>query len=154
LPEPGFTIAFPSGAVGFSWNASGKVGGPAFPDASAGERLRMLHRAWLKLGAVPAAVTFILFRLHQRIAFGDLFGEALLFGWHRWVRTLVGVALSVFCTLLAIATALRAGVEIVALGTARLPPRWAARARMALEIAAALLYYGGIAAVLVLRLGF
>jgi hypothetical protein len=154
LPEAGFAVVFSSGRLGLSWNASRAAGGPPFPDAAARDRMRVLHRPWMKLALVPAAVTFILFRLHQRIAFGDLTGEALLFGWHRWFHTLTSVALSVFCTLLAVATAVRVAVEIAALVTARLPPRWAARARTALEIAAAVVYYGGIVAVLVLRLGF
>jgi hypothetical protein len=153
LPEPGFAVVFSSGRVGLSWNASRAVSGPPFADAAARERLRALHRPWIKLGLVPAAVTVILFRLHQRIGFGDLMGEALLFGWRKWFHTLTGVALSVFCTLLAVATTLRVIVEAAALVTARLPPRSAARARTVLEATAAVVYYGGIVTLLALRLG-
>jgi hypothetical protein len=41
----------------------------------------------------------------------------------------------------------------MALLTSRLPPRKAARARAALEVTAAVVYYGGLVTVLVLRLG-
>jgi hypothetical protein len=153
LPEPGLDLVLRSGVVGLSWEAGAELGATPFADARARRRLRSVHRPWLKLGLIPAALTFVLFRLHQRIAFGDLFGEAELFGWQRWTRTLVGVALSTFCALLIVATALRAGVELVALVTSRLPGPWAGRARIALEAAAAVLYYGGLLTVLVLRLG-
>jgi hypothetical protein len=69
------------------------------------------------------------------------------------MHTLFGVALYSFCTLLIAATATRIAIELVALITARLPGSWAGRARAALELTAAVLYYGGIASVLVLRLG-
>jgi hypothetical protein len=152
LPEPGVDVVLRSGVVGLSWEAGAVLGGPPFADARARRRLRTLHPPWLKLGVVPAVLTFILFRLHQRIAFGDLFGEAHLFGWRRWTRTLLGVALSTFCTLVIAAVALRMAVELIALASSRLPAPWAERARVVLEVAAAVLYYGGIAAVLVLRL--
>jgi hypothetical protein len=153
LPEPGFDVGVPSGKIGLSWEAAAALGGEELADARARRRFRGLHRAGIKFGVVPAAVTFILFRLHQQIAFGDLFGEAQLFGWRRWMHTLFGVALYSFCTLLIAATATRIAIELVALITARLPGSWAGRARAALELTAAVLYYGGIASVLVLRLG-
>jgi hypothetical protein len=153
LPEPGFDVVMPSGRVGLSWTGSSAVGGPQFADMTAGERIGILHRPWLKLGLVPGALTFILFRLHQRIAFGDLFGEAQLLGWRRWLQTLTGVALSTFCMLLVIAVAIRFAVEVLALAATRLAPPWAGRARILLEVAAAVVYYGGLLAVLVLRLG-
>jgi hypothetical protein len=152
-PEQGFTLVLRSGAVGLSWTAASVVGEPDFPDARARHRARALHAPWMKLGLVPAALTFILFRLHQRIAYGDLFGEATMFGWRRWLRTLSGVAVASFCVLLIAAATLRVSVELIALITARWRPRAAARARVVLEIAAALIYYGGLIATLALRLG-
>jgi hypothetical protein len=153
LPEPGFDLVLPSGAVGLGWQAAATVGAPPLADAAARYRLRMLHHPSIKLGLVPAALTFVLFRLQQLITFGGLFGEAQLFGWRRWARTLVGVALYSFCMLLVAAAALRVAVELMALLTSRLPPRTAARARAALEVTAAVVYYGGLVTVLVLRLG-
>ena len=153
LPEPGLDLVLRSAVVGLSWEAAPALGQPVLPDALVRDRMSKLHRPWIQLGLVPAALTFVLFRLHQRIAFGDLFGEAQILGWKRWARTLLGVALSTFCMLLIAAAALRAAVELIAFGTSRLPAPWAARARVALEVAAAVVYYGGLAAVLVLRLG-
>ena len=153
LPEPGFDLVVPSGAVGLGWEAAPGVGAGSFDDAAARRRMRLLHHPAIELCLVPAVVTFVLFRLHQIIAYGGFFAEAQLYGWRRWTRTLTGVALSSFCILLVVATALRVAIEAIALATSRLPPPWSARARTALEVVGAALYYGGIAAVLVLRLG-
>jgi apolipoprotein N-acyltransferase len=154
LPEPGFDLVVPSGPVGLGWEAARVVGAGPFDDTAARRRVRLLHHPAIELGLVPAVVAFVSFRLHQIITYGGFFGEAHLHGWRRWTRTLAGVALSTFCVLLILATALRVAIEAIALATSRLPPPWPARARTALEVTGAALYYGGIAAVLVLRLGF
>jgi apolipoprotein N-acyltransferase len=153
VPEPGFDLVIPSGSIGLGWRAAPAVGAGPFDDAAARRRMRPLHHPAIELGLVPAAVAFVLFRLHQIIAFGGFFGEAQLYGWRRWTRTLTGVALSTFCVLLIVSTALRVAIEAIALATSRLPPPWAARVRTLLEVIGAALYYGGIAAVLLLRLG-
>jgi hypothetical protein len=154
LPEPGFDLVVPSGPVGLGWEAAPVVGAGPFDDAAARRRVRRLHHPAIELGLVPAVVAFVLFRLHQIIAYGGFFGEAQLYGWRRWTRTLAGVWLSTFCVLLILATVLRVAIEAIALATSRLSPPWPARARTALEVTGAALYYGGIAAALVLRLGF
>ncbi|HET7786519.1 MAG TPA: hypothetical protein VFL36_11135 [Myxococcales bacterium] len=153
LPEPGFTVAARKSSLSFSAAAAQALGASPPADAAARERMRFLHKPAVKLGLVPAALTAILFRLHQIITYGGLMGEARLFGLRRWLNTLLGVALYSFCMLLVAAAALRVLVELAAMLTSLLPARWAARARLALEGGAALLYYGGLAAMLVLRLG-
>jgi hypothetical protein len=153
LPEPGFTVAAGGSRFGFSAAAAQPLGVPPPADAAARARMRWLHRPAIKLGVVPAALTAILFRLHQIITYGGPMGEAQLFGLRRWLKTLLGVTLYSFCMLLIAAAALRVLVEVAALLTSRLPARWAARCRLLLEGGAALLYYGGLAALLILRLG-
>jgi len=153
LPEPGFTVAAQKSSLSFSAGAAQALGASPSPDAAARARMRFLHEPAVKLGLVPAALTAILFRLHQIITYGGLMGEAQLFGLRRWLNTLLGVALYSFCMLLVAAAALRVAVELAAILTGLLPARWAGRARLALEGGAAVLYYGGLAALLILRLG-
>jgi hypothetical protein len=153
LPEPGFTVLAGESRLGFSAAAAQALGVAPPADAAARARMRRLHHPAVKLGLVPAALTAILFRLHQIITYGGLMGEAQLFGLRRWLKTLLGVTLYSFCTLLVAAAALRVLVELAALVTRRLPPAWAFRSRIALEAGAAVVYYGGLAALLILRLG-
>ena len=152
LPEPGFEVTASGTRIDVSAEAAPLVG-VASRDADARRRMRKLHHPAIKLGVVPAVLTAILFRLHQLITYGGLMGEAQLFGFRRWLHTLTGVALYSFCMLLIAAGTLRAGVELIAVFTSRLPGAWAYRARVALEAAAAVVYYGGLASVLILRLG-
>ncbi len=152
VPEPGFEVMAPGGRVDLSAEA-GSLLGASWPDADARRRMRNWHRPAIKLGLVPAALTVILFRLHEIAVYGGLMGEAQRFGARRWVHTLAGVALYSFCMLLIAAATLRAVVELAALFTARLPAPWAYRSRIALEAAAAVVYYGGLASLLILRLG-
>lgn len=116
-----------------------------FRDAAAKARLRHLHHAAIKFGLFPAAVTFVLFRLHQLITYGGLFGEIDQLGLASWARTLLGVLLYVLAHLLVLSACLRALVELLAL------PRRPGL-RLLLEAAAATAYYGLVAAVLILRL--
>lgn len=153
LPEPGVAVALHHGSLFFSAAAAQALGALPSADGAARARMRWLHRPAVKLGLVPAALTAILFRLHQVITYGGLMGEAQLFGMRRWLKTLSGVTLYSFCMLLVAAAALRVLVELAALLTSRLPPRWAARCRLLLEGGAAAIYYGGLAALLILRLG-
>lgn len=153
LPEPGFTVAAGESRWGFSAAAAQALGVSPPADAAARARMRWLHRPAVKLGVVPAALTAILFRLHQIITYGGLMGEAQLFGLRRWLKTLLGVTLYSFCMLLIVAAALRVLVELAAFVTGGLPARWASRVRIALEAGAAVVYYGGLAALLILRLG-
>lgn len=168
LPAPGFDVVLASGR---RWGLSLPDPAPlaralaraarlpeavadasAFRDARARRVLRLAHHPALKLGLVPAALTFLLFRLHQRIAYGGLTGEWQLYGFRRWLHTLIGVSIEGFGALAICATVLRVTVEVAALAAARLPAPWGARARIALEAAAAAVFYGGLGLALWLRL--
>ena len=169
LPQPGFSLLLRSGrdfAYGICARnpaplaaaLSAAAGLPApddasFRDATVRARTRLLHLPALKFGLVPLLVTFILFRLHQRISFGDLFGEYTTYGLSRWLHTLAGVALYVFGHFALLAGGLRALAELVAQPVIRLAPRLGGAARWTVEIAVAAAYYGGTAAALLLRLG-
>ncbi len=170
LPEPGFSLWLRSGRR-LPWSLSAPdptplarqlvdaaslprsvLESPELRDASVRRRWRALHHPALKLGLLPAAIIFLRFRLHQLIAFGGLLGEAQSRGFAHWGQTLLGVALLVYCQLLALAALCRAATELLAWPAARLPPPWAGRARAVLEWTSAAAYYGGIALVLYLRL--
>lgn len=87
------------------------------------------------LPAVPA------YRLHQYITFGGAFGEYYTFGLQAY---LLGFALwwvSWALGLLVSAAALRAAVEVLALGTAFVAPGWAVAGRRVLEWVQRGLYY-------------
>ncbi len=157
LPADGFALVLRSGAV-FPLRvttadpapllaALGQPPLPGFDDASVRHRARKLHLPLVKLVAVPAVVTFILFRLHQFITYGGLLGEFHSYGLSRWLHTLAGVSFYVFSHLLIFAAALRALVEVVAVPATRLAKGRAKAVRWTLEIAAALAFYGGVAAI-------
>lgn len=169
LPWPGFSLVLRSGrdfALGISARdpaplaaglcaAAGlpALDDPTFRDAQARRRTRSLRHPALKFGLVPLVVTFILFRLHQRISYGGLLGEWQSYGFSRWLHTLTGVAFYVFGHFALLAAGLRALCELVAQPVARLAPRWTLATRWAVESAAAIAWYGGTAAVLWMRLG-
>lgn len=149
---PGFDLVLRSGRrlgiaapapAALAARIAAAAGIPA-PSLRAAPARSLLHHPLLKLVLAPALVIFILFRLHAVITYGGLFGERHLFGWGRWLRTLSGVALHVGAHLAILGAWLRTGVELCALPFPR--------ARPALEAAAALAFYGGVAAVLALRL--
>lgn len=125
---------------------------PALLDAAARKRLRLLSHPALILAAIPAIVTFILFRLHQLIMYGGLFGELYLHGPRRWLGTLAGVFLFAECHLLVLAAALRVLIESLALLSRALIPDRIGLVRSGLEIAAAIGYCGGVGLFLALRL--
>ena len=149
LPDPRPLAMAISAAAGLP---PGTADQPALLDAHARRKVRLLSYPLLILGAVPAIVTFILFRLHQLIVYGGLFGELYLHGLRRWLTTLSGVFFFAEGHLLVLAAALRVLVELFALLAKRFAPQRCAGIRIVLELAAALLYVGGVAAVLALRL--
>ena len=150
LPAPGFRLLLRDGAFPYVVTLQDPSSLAAQLDPQADFRdtripLRFLHHPALKFGLGGGVVIFVLFRLHQVITYGGLFGEWQQLGLAHWLQTLLGVALYVLARLLAWAACLRAAVELLAL--------WRNRAwRIALEGAAAAAFYGIAAAVLIARL--
>ena len=166
LPWPGFDIELASGrrfTYGFALRDPAPLAAllrapgalpPSWSDAAAHRRTRLLRHPALQFVLLPGLVTFIVFRLQERIAYGDLFGELDSYGLARWLHTLTGVTLYVLGHYLILAAGLRCCVELVMQPALRLLPRNAARVlRIALDCTAAALYCGGTAAALLLRLG-
>jgi hypothetical protein len=112
--------------------------GDAWVDAArARHATRLLRHPALKLGVVPLVPTFLLFRVQQIIAGGDLLGEYRFYGLARYLDTLLGTWLFVMAHCLLWAAVGRLVVEVVA--------ELAPRLRWPMEIAGLLVYLGGIA---------
>lgn len=124
----------------------------AFASARVAGPRGLLEHPALKFVLFSLLPTVPAFRLHQYITYGGTFGEYYTFGlkayllgfglwWASWALGMVFVA-----------TAIRAVVEVVALGAAAAIPSYAAGMRRALEIAQRLLFYVGVPTWLALRL--
>lgn len=118
---------------------------------AAGPATRLAAPAW-KFGLLPLALALPAFRLHQQIAYGGTFGEALSFGWAAWLGAAmlwwaawaIGVVLC--------AAVLRAAIGLGTLAAARRAPAAAARWHAALERFGLAALYLGLPAWLALRL--
>jgi apolipoprotein N-acyltransferase len=112
-----------------------------------------LPRRWyhplLKFPVFALVPTLPIFRLNQWVAYGGTFGEYYIYGLHAY---LLGFAIywgSITIYLVLYAGALRAVAEAIALPAAWLSPARARSVRRAVEIAARVLYYGAVPAVLI-----
>jgi apolipoprotein N-acyltransferase len=114
-------------------------------DARARHRSRVLHHAAVKLALLPLVPTFLLFRVQQLIAGGDLLGEYRLHGLWKYLDTLLGTWIFVMAHVVVWAAIGRAVVEAIALPGRALPGERAAALRWGLEIVAFAVYLGGIA---------
>jgi hypothetical protein len=118
-------------------------------------RARFPRRFWdrppFKYGVFPMLPAAILFRAHQYITHGGLFGEYYTYGAAAWLTTLATywAATVVYCLLWA--SVWRGAGEAVALGATAAAPARAARVRRLVEAACRLGYYGGIPILLLLR---
>jgi len=114
-------------------------------------RPRSRGRLVLKFPIFALVPTLPLFRVHQIIAYGGWLGEYHQYGLGPY---LAGFAISwatVTIHLMVYAAALRIPVEVVAIGVAVLAPRHATVVRRFMERAAAVLYFAGVPAVLLVR---
>ena len=123
---------------------------------AAADRLRA-RRPWLgqpllKFGLFPLLPALIAFRLHQVIAFGGTFGEALTHGWGAWFLALGLWWARWIVNLVLLAGVLRVGIELFQAVMQRRAPAQAGASRQALEGAARLAYYVGIPAWLAWRI--
>jgi apolipoprotein N-acyltransferase len=114
-------------------------------DARARHRSRVLHHAAVKLALLPLIPTFLLFRVQQLIAGGDLLGEYRLHGLWKYLDTLLGTWIFVMAHVVVWAAIGRAVVEVLAVGGRSLLDARAAALRWGLEIVAFAVYLGGIA---------
>lgn len=112
-----------------------------------------LHRTdWqarlFKYAVFPLLPIILIFRVHQRLAYGSAFGEYQVYGLGRYLISFALDAGATLAHLVVLAGVVRLFVELIALiDGALLPPR-ARTTRRAAEWASRLVYYGGIPAAL------
>lgn len=109
------------------------------------------HRPLLDFPVFALLPTLPLFRVHQIIAYGGALGEYHQYGLGAWLAGFVIYWATLTIYLMAYAAALRVPVEAFAFGAAVLAPLHARTVRRALDGTAAVLYYGGVPAAVVLR---
>lgn len=112
---------------------------------------------WLDHGAIkfvvyPLLPALVAFRLHQVIAFGGAWGEALTFGLGAWLTGLVLWWAAWMLGLMLLAALLRMAIEVLWFSLYGLARAYAEPARRALEGAGRAVYYLGVPTWLLLRL--
>ncbi len=105
-----------------------------------------------KFAVFALVPTLPLFRVHQMIAYGGVWGEWYLLGPASYLRTFAIYYGTLAIYLLLYAAALRGVGEIVALGAAWVAPSRAARVRRAVELTHRVLYYAGVPVLVLIRL--
>jgi apolipoprotein N-acyltransferase len=171
LPAPGLRVDLPSARAHALSLADPGALAERLADAGAGDRVRRAarhpalvwararraaRRRWdhplLKFVAFALVPALPLFRLHQHLAYGGTFGEYYVYGLRPYLFGL-GLYWALFAIYLVLyAAVLRAATEVVAVAAAVVAPTHAAWVRRAAEAGHRLLYYGGVPAVLILRL--
>jgi apolipoprotein N-acyltransferase len=111
-----------------------------------------LDQAWLKFGVFPLLPALVAFRLHQQIAYGGTFGEALTYGVQAWAVGLLVWWGKWAMGMTVLAGGVRVAIEAVALAAAALRPQSTHADRHALEAVARAVYYLGVPLWLALRL--
>ncbi len=119
--------------------------------AKAESRLARWHWPWLKFGLFGLFPVFVVFRLHQNILFGGLFGQYYLQGPAPWLSSLAYHWIIVTVYLVIYAAFWRAWVELICWLTAGLMPVKADTVRFWGEILALLLYFAVIPGFFVYR---
>lgn len=163
-PGPGVAIALRSGRIFRRGLAmadptplvaalGGRTDDPRLIAARARRATRWLRHPLHALVLAPLVPTAIVFRLHQIITTGSWLGEYHWYGLARWLHTLSGVWLLVAGNMLCWYALWRLAVALLAWPAARLPEPRARAVRWALELTALVGYYGGVAWLLVTRLG-
>lgn len=115
----------------------------AAADRTRARRPWLQHRL-LKFGLFPLLPALIAFRLHQMIAFGGAFGEALTHGWNAWFLALGLWWARWIVNLVLLAGVLRVAIEVAQALVQRLAPSRSRASRQALEALARAAYYLGI----------
>lgn len=110
-----------------------------------------LRHPLLKFGIFGMVPAGILFRAHQIIAFGGLFGQQRMEGTAAWATTLGEFWLSTLLGLVLYAATLRLGGELFAWIATQLVRARARAIRSVVEWALAIAYYAGVPALLAIR---
>jgi apolipoprotein N-acyltransferase len=109
------------------------------------------YRLILKFPIFALLPTLPLFRVHQLIAYGGAFGEYHQYGLDAYLAGFAIYWATLTIYLMVYAAALRAPIEMLAVGSAVLLPQSAPGIRRILERVCTALYYGGVPAAVVLR---
>ncbi len=109
------------------------------------------HHIFFKFGLFPLLPTIILFRLHQYVAHGGMFGQYYLHGLQAYLSTFAYYWIIVLIYLVLYASIWRALAEGASLLAAHYAPSRAVMVRRWSERGAMLLYYGGVPALMAMR---
>lgn len=123
----------------------------AYGEARAASRLARWHRPVFKFGLFGLLPVLVVFRLHQNIMYGGLFGQYYLQGPGPWLSSLAYHWIVYTIYLVLFAAFWRAWVELVCWLGARYAPGRAGLLRAGGEIMALAVYYAGIPAFIVWR---
>lgn len=168
LPEVGYTLRLGSGRR-FQYGLGVPdprplldALGPVAQDAAAHPWTRYADakhalggRRWLRLvikfGVLPLLPAIVFFRLDQMIVYGGPFGGYYAKGLAAYLKGFAGMWSIALALAVLYAAAWRGLFEAVAIPTTWLAPQKARALRKAVEIAANVVYYGGIPALIALR---
>ena len=168
LPEMGYTLRLGSGRR-FQYELGVanprpllEALGPVASDAAAhpwthyaDARHALGGRRWLRLalkyGVIPLLPAIVFFRLDQMIVYGGPFGGYYAKGLAAYLKGFAGMWGITLTLAVLYAAAWRGLFEAVAIPTTWLAPQKARALRKAVEIAANVVYYGGIPALIALR---
>lgn len=114
-------------------------------------RRRLLDKPAFKFGLIPLVPTGIMFRAHQYITFGGLFGEYDMFGLAAYLRTFALYWVSFTTGLLLYAGFWRFAAELLAFALTWLIPSRARGIRLAAEWMCRLMYYVAVPAIIAWR---
>lgn len=154
--ELGLMVERPSALVELLERSSANVASAPYwtvvhGDATAAVRQRRWFDPLLRYPVFALVPTLPLFRVHQLIAYGGVFGEYQQYGARAYLLGFFVYWATLTVYLMAYRTALRIPAEAVALAAAALRPSAARSVRRNIERGVAVLYYGGVPALLVLR---
>ncbi len=110
------------------------------------------HHIFFKFGIFPLLPTIILFRLHQYVAHGGMFGQYYLYGLKPYLSTFAYYWIIVLIYLVLYASLWRALTEGASLLAAYYAPSRAVMVRRWSERGTMLLYYGGVPLLMAMRL--
>jgi apolipoprotein N-acyltransferase len=124
---------------------------PAMVYARARPKPPSATRRLLKFPVFALVPTLPLFRVHQLIAYGGVFGEYYQYGLEAYVLAFAIYWATLTIYLMLYAAALRVPLELAAMAAAAVAPEYARGVRGILERIAAILFYAGVPVLVILR---